>query len=105
MADSKREIERKYEATAATRLPDLSRVAGVVAVAHRGVTELDAVYYDTEDLRLAAASLTLRRRTGGSDMRLAPQVPGRLRHPGRAARTPLRGPAPLLRGAAALPGP
>ncbi|MEU2670154.1 CYTH and CHAD domain-containing protein [Streptomyces sp. NPDC007164] len=67
MADSKREIERKYRATAATRLPDLSRVAGVSAVAHRGVTELDAVYYDTEDLRLAAASLTLRRRTGGSD--------------------------------------
>lgn len=67
MADSKREIERKYEATAATRLPDLSRVAGVSAVAHRGVTELDAVYCDTEDLRLAADSLTLRRRTGGSD--------------------------------------
>ncbi|MFD0337767.1 CHAD domain-containing protein [Streptomyces sp. NPDC127117] len=67
MADSKREIERKYEATAATRLPDLSRVTGVSAVAHRGVTELDAVYYDTEDLRLAADSLTLRRRTGGSD--------------------------------------
>ncbi|MEU0626700.1 CYTH and CHAD domain-containing protein [Streptomyces sp. NPDC005989] len=67
MADSKREIERKYEATAETRLPDLSRVAGVFTVAHRGVTELDAVYYDTEDLRLAADSLTLRRRTGGSD--------------------------------------
>lgn len=67
MADSKREIERKYEATAETRLPDLSRVAGVSAVAHRGVSELDAVYYDTEDLRLMAGSLTLRRRTGGSD--------------------------------------
>ncbi|MET9659247.1 CYTH and CHAD domain-containing protein [Streptomyces sp. NPDC006510] len=67
MADSKREIERKYEATAETRLPDLSRVAGVSAVAHLGVSELDAVYYDTEDLRLAADSLTLRRRTGGSD--------------------------------------
>ncbi|WP_413753661.1 CYTH and CHAD domain-containing protein [Streptomyces sp. R-74717] len=67
MADSKREIERKYEATAETRLPDLSRVAGVSAVAHRGVSELDAVYYDTEDLRLVAGSLTLRRRTGGSD--------------------------------------
>ncbi|MGW2086025.1 CYTH and CHAD domain-containing protein [Streptomyces sp. NPDC001880] len=67
MADSKREIERKYEATMETRLPDLSRVAGVFAVAHRGVSELDAVYYDTEDLRLAADSLTLRRRTGGSD--------------------------------------
>ncbi|MFF1914924.1 CHAD domain-containing protein [Streptomyces sp. NPDC058239] len=67
MADSKREIERKYEATAETRLPDLSRVAGVSAVVHRGVSELDAVYYDTEDLRLVAGSLTLRRRTGGSD--------------------------------------
>ncbi|MGW0962048.1 CYTH and CHAD domain-containing protein [Streptomyces gelaticus] len=67
MADSKREIERKYEATTETRLPDLSRVAGVSAVVHRGVSELDAVYYDTEDLRLAADSLTLRRRTGGSD--------------------------------------
>lgn len=67
MADSKREIERKYEATDATRLPDLSRVAGVAAVDHRGVSELDAVYYDTQDLRLAAGHLTLRRRTGGDD--------------------------------------
>lgn len=67
MADSKREIERKYEATDSTRLPDLSRVAGVSAVDHPGVSELDAVYYDTEDLRLAAGSLTLRRRTGGDD--------------------------------------
>ncbi|MEW2065560.1 CYTH and CHAD domain-containing protein [Streptomyces sp. NPDC007346] len=67
MADTKREIERKYEATDATRLPDLSRVAGVGRVVQRGVTELDAVYHDTADLRLAAGSLTLRRRTGGAD--------------------------------------
>ncbi|MEU2193728.1 CYTH and CHAD domain-containing protein [Streptomyces fimicarius] len=67
MADTKREIERKYEATDDTRLPDLSRVAGVGRVVSRGVTELDAVYYDTADLRLAADSLTLRRRTGGAD--------------------------------------
>lgn len=67
MADSKREVERKYEATPETRLPDLTRAAGVSTVVHRGLTELDAVYYDTEDLRLAAASLTLRRRTGGDD--------------------------------------
>ncbi|MEV5684436.1 CYTH and CHAD domain-containing protein [Streptomyces sp. NPDC052164] len=67
MADSKREIERKYEATPETRLPDLTRAAGVFEVVHRGVRELDAVYYDTDDLRLAAASLTLRRRTGGDD--------------------------------------
>ncbi|WP_433397632.1 CHAD domain-containing protein [Streptomyces sp. CA-146814] len=67
MADTKREIERKYEATDATRLPDLSRVAGVGRVLEQGVTELDAVYYDTADLRLAQGSLTLRRRTGGGD--------------------------------------
>ncbi|MER5895885.1 CYTH and CHAD domain-containing protein [Streptomyces sp. NPDC001876] len=67
MADSKREIERKYEATPGTRLPDLTRVAGVSAVVHRGLRELDAVYYDTEDFRLAADSFTLRRRTGGDD--------------------------------------
>ncbi|MFI9624706.1 CHAD domain-containing protein [Streptomyces sp. NPDC052042] len=67
MADSKREIERKYEAAAETRLPDLSRVPGVSSVVHRGVSELDAVYYDTEDLRLAADRITLRRRTGGDD--------------------------------------
>ena len=67
MADSKREIERKYEAAPETRLPDLTGAVGVSAVVHRGVSELDAVYYDTRDLRLAADSLTLRRRTGGED--------------------------------------
>ncbi|MHC0434001.1 CYTH and CHAD domain-containing protein [Streptomyces sp. O3] len=70
MADIKREIERKYEASAAaggTALPDLTKVAGVHAVIDQGVTELDATYYDTADLRLAAAHRTLRRRTGGGD--------------------------------------
>lgn len=67
MADTKREIERKYEATPETRLPDPGRVPGVSAVVDKGVVELDAVYYDTADLRLAASSITLRRRTGGSD--------------------------------------
>ncbi|MFE2060510.1 CHAD domain-containing protein [Streptomyces sp. NPDC059446] len=67
MADSTREVERKYEAAPGTELPDLTRAAGVSAVVHRGPTELDAVYYDTEDFRLAADSLTLRRRTGGGD--------------------------------------
>ncbi|MCX4509084.1 CYTH and CHAD domain-containing protein [Streptomyces sp. NBC_01619] len=67
MADTKREIERKYEATTDTKVPDLTRVAGVTDVVAEGVTELDAVYYDTTDLRLAADSITLRRRTGGDD--------------------------------------
>ncbi|MCX5226193.1 CYTH and CHAD domain-containing protein [Streptomyces sp. NPDC006553] len=67
MAETKREIERKYEATPRTGLPDLTRAAGVASVTDEGVTELDAVYYDTPDLRLAADALTLRRRTGGAD--------------------------------------
>ncbi|ALO08432.1 Adenylate cyclase [Streptomyces venezuelae] len=67
MAETKREIERKYEATSGTRVPDLTRVPAVAEVVDRGVMELDAVYYDTPDLRLAADSITLRRRTGGSD--------------------------------------
>ncbi|WP_369379015.1 CHAD domain-containing protein [Streptomyces sp. cg36] len=68
MAETKREIERKYEATGDdVRLPDLTRVTGVASLVDKGVAELDAVYYDTRDLRLAADSLTLRRRTGGDD--------------------------------------
>ncbi|MEU4462584.1 CYTH and CHAD domain-containing protein [Streptomyces sp. NPDC024017] len=66
MAETKREIERKYEADE-SGIPDLTGVAGVAAVADQGVAHLDATYYDTGDERLAASSVTLRRRTGGSD--------------------------------------
>ncbi|WP_405816794.1 CYTH and CHAD domain-containing protein [Streptomyces sp. NBC_01390] len=66
MADTKREIERKYESDD-SGLPDLTGVAGVADILDKGTAELDATYYDTSDLRLAAASITLRRRTGGSD--------------------------------------
>ncbi|MFM9442036.1 CHAD domain-containing protein [Streptomyces acidiscabies] len=66
MAETKREIERKYESDE-SGLPDLTGVAGIEAVLDKGVAELDATYYDTPDGRLAAASITLRRRTGGSD--------------------------------------
>lgn len=66
MADTKREIERKYESDN-SGLPDLTGVAGVEAVVDKGVAHLDATYYDTADERLVASSITLRRRTGGSD--------------------------------------
>lgn len=66
MADTKREIERKYESDD-SGLPDLTGVAVVANVVDKGTAELDATYYDTSDLRLATASITLRRRTGGSD--------------------------------------
>ncbi|MER6289764.1 CYTH and CHAD domain-containing protein [Streptomyces sviceus] len=66
MADIKREIERKYESDD-SGLPDLTGVAGVETVVDKGVAQLDATYYDTPDERLMASSITLRRRTGGSD--------------------------------------
>ncbi|HEY8986451.1 MAG TPA: CYTH domain-containing protein, partial [Streptomyces sp.] len=66
MADTKREIERKYESDD-SGLPDLTGVAGVEAVVDKGMASLDATYYDTADERLMASSITLRRRTGGSD--------------------------------------
>lgn len=101
MADSKREIERKYEATDDTPVPDLTGVPGVADVVHRGAHELDAVYHDTEDLRLAAASLTLRRRTGGADagwhlkLPIAPGVRDEIRAP--LSDTPPRELAVLVR--------
>jgi CYTH domain len=61
------ETERKYEAGAAFVLPDLAGVAGVAAVTGQRTHRLRAVYFDTADLRLAAARITLRRRTGGTD--------------------------------------
>ncbi|MGW5862177.1 CYTH and CHAD domain-containing protein [Streptomyces sp. NPDC055239] len=67
MAETKREIERKYDVGADAALPDLSGVAGVADVVHKGVVELDATYWDTPDQRLAASSVTLRHRTGGGD--------------------------------------
>jgi CHAD domain-containing protein len=70
MTESIRETERKYEAPSADDtawLPDLTGVDGIASVVHQDTEDLDAVYYDTDDLRLAGASATLRRRTGGGD--------------------------------------
>lgn len=67
MADTVREIERKYEVGNDTQLPDLTGIGPVAAVAEAGTEDLDALYYDTTGLRLAADGITLRRRTGGRD--------------------------------------
>jgi CHAD domain-containing protein len=61
------EVERKFEAGPDVVLPDLTAVDGVAAVGDAVPHELDATYYDTPDLRLARARITLRRRTGGTD--------------------------------------
>ncbi|SSC23688.1 CHAD domain-containing protein with CYTH domain, partial [Klenkia terrae] len=61
------EIERKYDVEETFVLPDLSGVPGVASVGAPVVHELAATYFDTADLRLAKAKITLRRRTGGTD--------------------------------------
>ncbi|WP_189216556.1 MULTISPECIES: CYTH and CHAD domain-containing protein [Streptomyces] len=70
MAQSTRETERKYAAPAADDtawLSALTRVGPVASVAEREAQKLDAVYYDTDDLRLTRTHASLRRRTGGTD--------------------------------------
>lgn len=61
------ETERKYEAGAGFTLPDLTGLAAVATAGGARTDELRAVYFDTAGLALAAAGITLRRRTGGPD--------------------------------------
>jgi CHAD domain-containing protein len=89
------EIERKFDVDEQFALPDLSGFPGVAEVREPVEHVLEAAYYDTADLRLARARVTLRRRTGGPDagwhVKLPPVAGARreLHSPvGRAARTP-----------------
>ena len=66
-ADEFIETERKYDAAASFTLPDLAGLDGVAAVTGPRTYRLRAVYFDTPDLSLLAAPITLRRRTGGAD--------------------------------------
>jgi len=59
------EVERKFTVPPDFVVPELAMHGW--AVAPETTVVLDATYYDTEDLRLARAHITLRRRVGGSD--------------------------------------
>jgi CHAD domain-containing protein len=90
-----RETERKYEVDDGVRLPIPPYVLGVGDGSTGEEQQLDAVYFDTADLRLARAGITLRRREGGADagwhLKLPVDTDSRdeLRVPlGRARRTP-----------------
>ncbi|WP_166532623.1 CYTH and CHAD domain-containing protein [Blastococcus xanthinilyticus] len=72
------EVEKKYTADDDVQIPSLTELVlrdgssavdggGPVVEGEPVQQELTATYFDTADLRLAAAGLTLRRRTGGDD--------------------------------------
>ena len=67
MAVSETETETKYEAGPETALPRLDTLPNVTAARGPDEQRLVAEYYDTADLRLLDAGITLRRRTGGGD--------------------------------------
>lgn len=63
----KLETEQKYEVDPDFTMPDLGGLGGSDVAAPPEAQSLVARYYDTGDLLLAAAGVTLRRRTGGLD--------------------------------------
>ncbi|GID96080.1 CHAD domain-containing protein [Amorphoplanes digitatis] len=70
------ETERKYDVPAGFSLPPLAGAAEVVRHGEADTHDLDATYFDTEDLRLAHHRRTLRRRTGGEDAGWHLKTPG-----------------------------
>jgi inorganic triphosphatase YgiF len=105
------EIETKFDVPLSFAVPELLVVEGVVSADAPVEHRLEAQYFDTADLRLAAARITLRRRTGGPDdgwhvkLPTAGDARRELHSPlGRATRRPpkaVAGPlAGVLRGAA-----
>lgn len=62
-----RETERKYEGIKGLKLLDPAGLLGFCTATGPDEQDLEAVYFDTADLRLVRAGVTLRRRKGGSD--------------------------------------
>ncbi|MFF9127049.1 CHAD domain-containing protein [Streptomyces sp. NPDC014889] len=84
MAQSKRDTVHTYAAPVAddaSWLPDLTPVDPGAHLVDGGVRDLDAVYYDTDDLRLTRTRATLRRSTGDTDAgwHLGLPLPGDIR--------------------------
>ena len=95
MAVEHLEIERKFDVEETFVLPALDGLPDVTEVREPVEHVLEAAYYDTADLRLARAKVTLRRRTGGTDAGWHVKLPAvagarrELHSPlGRAAKTP-----------------
>lgn len=71
-----REIERKYAVPANVPLPAVNDIDTVAEVRTHDAVELDAQYFDTDDLALLTHKITLRKRTGGSDEGWHLKLPG-----------------------------
>jgi len=67
MATEARETENKYEFRPGAVLPFLGDLPGVAQESDLAEQKLEAEYYDTSDLLLVRAGVTLRRRSGGGD--------------------------------------
>jgi CHAD domain-containing protein len=67
MTTASLEVERKYDVPPTAAVPDLSGLPGVDRLAAPVTHTLQATYFDTADLRLRSAGVTLRRRRGGDD--------------------------------------
>lgn len=61
------EVERKFDVGDSDALPAFTSIPGVDSVGAAAEQKLDAVYFDTTTLALAAHRITLRRRSGGTD--------------------------------------
>jgi CHAD domain-containing protein len=108
------EREAKFEGCGPFDPQSLRRLPAVAQVREASPEELDAVYYDTADLRLLAHGVTLRRRNGGHDAGWHVKLPrqdGRLEvhaplRAGRGGNVPSelrRRAAAYARGAALVP--
>ncbi|WGZ81247.1 CYTH and CHAD domain-containing protein [Arthrobacter sp. EM1] len=70
------EIERKYDVDERAALPPLDELPGVARAERPVEQQLEAEYFDTAALALAAHGITLRRRTGGDDSGWHLKLPG-----------------------------
>lgn len=75
MASAHTEIEHKYDVPDHADLPPLDRLPGVDRL-DAATEDLEATYFDTKDLDLATAGITLRRRKGGADEGWHLKLPG-----------------------------
>jgi CHAD domain-containing protein len=92
MVTESREVERKYDIELGRPLPSLVEADGAMTLTEPVEIQLEAVYFDTPDLRLARRGTTLRRRTGGEDEGWHLKLPA-----GGDARTELRVPMDAAR--------